>query len=151
MDKIREENIIKDVVNKNQIKRPILKNSLKAFLIGGLICLFGEIIRNIFIKILNIDEVTSNTLMLLVIITVACFLTGFGIYDKIGQHAGAGTIIPISGFANSMTSSAIESKSEGFIQGILNNVFKLAGPVIATSIFSSTFIGLILYLLRNLL
>lgn len=151
MDKVTEENIIINVINKNKIKRPIIKNSFKAFLIGGSICLFGEIIRNVFIKILVIDEQTSNLLMLLVIIFMACLLTGLGIYDKIGQHAGAGTIIPISGFANSLTSASIESKSEGFIQGILNNIFKLAGPVIATAIFSSTIIGLMLYLLRGIL
>lgn len=151
MDKVSEENIIIDVINKNKIKRPVIKNSFKAFLIGGSICLIGEIIRNFFIKILNIDEQASNTLLLLVVIFIACLLTGLGIYDKIGQHAGAGTIIPISGFANSLTSASIESKSEGFIQGILNNIFKLAGPVIATAIFSSSIIGLVLYLLRGVL
>lgn len=151
MDKVSEENIIVDVINKNKIKRPVIKNSFMAFLIGGSICLIGEIIRNFFIKILNIDEQASNTLLLLVVIFIACLLTGLGIYDKIGQHAGAGTIIPISGFANSLTSASIESKSEGFIQGILNNIFKLAGPVIATAIFSSSIIGLVLYLLRGVL
>lgn len=151
MDKVSEENIIIDVINKNKIKRPVIKNSFKAFLIGGSICLIGEIIRNFFMKILNIDEQASNTLLLLVVIFIACLLTGLGIYDKIGQHAGAGTIIPISGFANSLTSASIESKSEGFIQGILNNIFKLAGPVIATAIFSSSIIGLVLYLLRGVL
>lgn len=151
MDKVSEENIIIDVINKNKIKRPVIKNCFKAFLIGGSICLIGEIIRNFFMKILNIDEQASNTLLLLVVIFIACLLTGLGIYDKIGQHAGAGTIIPISGFANSLTSASIESKSEGFIQGILNNIFKLAGPVIATAIFSSSIIGLVLYLLRGVL
>lgn len=150
MDKISEDKLILNAINKNDIKRPILKNSIKAFLIGGLICLIGEIIRNIFIKLLHIDKTTSNTLMLLIIIAVACILTGFGLYDRIGQQAGAGTIIPISGFANSLTSAAIESKSEGFIQGILNNVFKLAGPIIATSLMSGTLIGMLLYLLRGL-
>lgn len=150
MDKMIEENLIEDVVNKNCIKRPVLKNSIKAFLIGGFICLLGEVVRYSLTNFLKIDEENSNTLMLLIIIFIASILTALGLYDKIGQQGGAGTIIPISGFANSLTSAALESKTEGFIQGILNNIFKVAGAVIATAVLSGTIVGFILFLFRGL-
>ena len=78
---------------------------------------------------------------------IASLLTGFGIFDRIGQFAGCGTIVPITGFANSMTSSAMESKSEGIVVGILNNMFKLAGSVISVAIISGVFVGIITYLI----
>ena len=122
---------------------------VKCFIVGGLICLFGELVRTILLKRFYLDEQTSNTIMLIIIIVLASLFTGLGIYDKIGQSAGAGSIIPISGFANSLTSSAIESKSEGIITGILTNMFKLAGAIIATGIISAFIIGTIIYLLRG--
>ena len=99
-------------------------------------------------KLLKLDEKTANTLMLLVFISISSILTGFGIYDKIGQIAGAGTFVPITGFANSLTSSAIESKSEGLVQGIMMNIFKLAGAIIVVGAVSSIIVGTIIYLVR---
>ena len=121
-----------------------------AFLIGGLICLFGEVLIFLFNKILNIELKTSQMLMALVLVSIAAILTGFGVFDKIGEIAGAGTIVPITGFANSLTSSALESKSEGIITGILTNMFKLAGAIIVTGIVSSFIVGTIIYLLRGI-
>ena len=121
MNNEKEKKIFKTILDENPVKRPIIKNCIKAFVFGGLICLIGEIIRIILINKLLIDEKNANTIMLIIIIVISAFLTGFGIYDKIGQNAGAGSIIPISGFANSLTSSAIESKSEGFVLGVLTN------------------------------
>ena len=146
MNKEKEqfEQIIKD----NPIKRPVIKNSIKAFLIGGGICLFGELIRTILINRFYFDEKTAHSIMLIIIIILASLFTGLGIYDKIGQNAGAGSIIPISGFANSLTSSAIESKSEGFVLGILTNVFKLAGAIIVAGIASSFVVATIVYIIR---
>jgi stage V sporulation protein AC len=144
MNKEKFEQIIKD----NPIKRPVIKNSIKAFLIGGGICLFGELIRTILINRFYFDEKTANSIMLIIIIILASLFTGLGIYDKIGQNAGAGSIIPISGFANSLTSSAIESKSEGFVLGILTNVFKLAGAIIVAGIASSFVVATIVYIIR---
>ena len=80
------------------------------------------------------------------LVLIACLLTGFGVYDRIGQFAGAGTIVPITGFANSMASSALESKSEGIIVGIIMNMFKLAGSVIVVGVLSAYILGLIRYL-----
>lgn len=136
------------ILEEEQIKRPILKNMVKAFLYGGGICLFGEIIFFIFVNVFKIDEKNAQTLMGIIIVSLAALLTGLGVFDHIGEKAGAGTIIPITGFANSMSSSALESKSEGIVLGILTNMFKLAGAVVATGIISAFFIGTIIYLFR---
>ena len=141
--------IYNQILDKEEIKRPIIKNSIIAFVIGGLICLFGECLIVLFNKVFKIEQKTSQMLMALVIVSITALLTGIGIFDKIGEIAGAGTIIPITGFANSLTSSALESKSEGIITGILTNMFKLAGAIIATGIISSFIIGTIIYLLRG--
>lgn len=140
--------IYNQILDNEQIKRPIIKNSIKAFIIGGLICAFGEVLIMLFNKGFKIDEDTSKMLMSLVLVTITAILTGFGVFDKIGEIAGAGTIVPITGFANSLTSSALESKSEGIITGILTNMFKLAGAVIATAIISAFIIGSIIYFVR---
>ena len=140
--------IYNQILDNEQIKRPIIKNAIKAFIIGGLICVFGELLIMLFNKVFKIDEDTSKMLMSLVLVSITAILTGFGVFDKIGEVAGAGTIIPITGFANSLTSSALESKSEGIITGILTNMFKLAGAVIATAIISAFIVGSIIYFVR---
>ena len=117
---------------------------LKSFVIGGLICAIAEGIYLLFN--LNFNEKDSNNYTIMIIIVIAAVLTGFGVFDRIGQFAGCGTIVPITGFANSMTSSAMESKSEGLVVGVLNNMFKLAGSVIAVAIISGVIVGLITYL-----
>lgn len=140
--------IYNQILDNEQIKRPIIKNSIKAFIIGGLICAFGECLIMLFNNGFKIDEDTSKILMSLVLVSITAILTGFGVFDKIGEVAGAGTIVPITGFANSLTSSALESKSEGIITGILTNMFKLAGAVIATAIISAFIVGSIIYFVR---
>jgi stage V sporulation protein AC len=102
----------------------------------------------LFNDILEIEKDTSNILMAMVLVFIASLLTGIGIFDKIGEFAGAGTIVPITGFANSLTSSTLESKSEGIITGILTNMFKLAGAVIAAGIISAFIVGTVIYLIR---
>lgn len=146
----KDNKIFKQVLNENKIKRPVLLNGLKAFVIGGCICLVGEIIRVVLMKVFELDTKSANTITLIIIILLASILTGFGIYDKIGQNGGAGCIIPITGFANSLTSSAIESKSEGLILGVMTNLFKLAGAIIVAGIASSFAVGTIVYLFRLL-
>ncbi len=138
------------ILDNEEVKRPIIKNSIFAFIIGGLICLLGELLIMLFNKILNIDIKTSQILMALVLVSIAAILTGLGYFDKIGEIAGAGTIIPITGFANSLTSSALESKSEGIITGILTNMFKLAGAIIVAGIVSSFVVGTIIFLIRGI-
>ncbi|MBE6130885.1 MAG: SpoVA/SpoVAEb family sporulation membrane protein [Erysipelotrichaceae bacterium] len=140
--------IYNQILDNEQIKRPIIKNSIKAFIIGGLICAFGELLIMLFNKGFKLDLDTSKMLMSFVLVLITAILTGFGVFDKIGEVAGAGTIVPITGFANSLTASALESKSEGIITGILTNMFKLAGAVIATAIISAFIIGSIIYFVR---
>ena len=133
--------IIKDIIKKTEPRRNILVNCFKAFFIGGIICLIAQLIKGGLIEFM--EEKEANILSTLSMIFLSAILTAFGIYDKLGQFAGAGTIIPITGFANSVTSSAIEYKSEGPIYGIGANMFKLAGSVISYGIFTSIILSLI--------
>ncbi len=126
---------------------PKLMNGLKAFLIGGTICAFGQLLNYLFERMgLNEDEVKALTPSVLIVITA--ILTGIGVFDKIAKHAGAGTIVPITGFANSVVSPALEFKSEGYILGVGANLFKIAGPVIAYGIFASVIYGVICYIFK---
>ena len=140
--------IYNQILKEEEVKRPVIKNAIKAFSIGGSICLFGQGLLWLFNDIFEIKKDTSNILMAMVLVFIASLLTGIGIFDKIGEFAGAGTIVPITGFANSLTSSALESKSEGIITGILTNMFKLAGAVIAAGIISAFIVGTVIYLIR---
>ncbi|MBQ9992301.1 MAG: SpoVA/SpoVAEb family sporulation membrane protein [Firmicutes bacterium] len=117
------------VVDKRTAKIPVAKNCLKAFFIGGLICMLGEILKNFFID-LGMQEETAVSSYLVVIIGITAFFTAIGKYDNAGQFAGAGLAVPISGFANSVSSSMLEYRSEGFVLGMAANAFKLAGCVI---------------------
>ena len=142
---------LEDIIKKSPVKRPIVKNAFFAFVIGGLIGLVGQSIIYLFNKILGIDNETANSLMSLTIVGITSVLTAFGLFDKLGQIAGAGTYIPITGFANSMTSSAIEGKSEGLILGIMSNMFKLAGAVIVAGVVSAFISSSLIYFIRWLL
>jgi stage V sporulation protein AC len=110
----------------------------------------GEVVYTLCYKVFKLSENTAKFIMYTDLIVSASIITGFGYYDKIGKVAGAGTIIPITGFANSITSSAVEAKPEGIFCGIFMNVFKLAGSVIASGIVSGIFVGLIKYLVELL-
>lgn len=135
----------KKLLEDRQIKKKYVKNGLLAFLFGGLISLIGQLLLEGFMY-LGIEEKDAITYMLLVVIFVAILLSGIGVYDKIGQIAKCGTIIPISGFSNSMSSSAMEYKPEGFILGVGANTFKLAGTVIVFGVFSAFIVASIKYL-----
>lgn len=126
---------------------PKIKNCIKAFLFGGGICTFGQFLNTIFERMgFSEDYVKTMTPSVLIIITA--ILTGIGVFDKIAKHAGAGTIVPITGFANSVVSPAMEFKSEGVIMGTGANIFKIAGPVIAYGIFAGVIYGLIAYIFK---
>ena len=141
----KKDEIISNLIDKSQPKRSIFKNMVKAFIVGGIICLIAQIIKTILLNFF--DETLATTLSTLSMIMIASILTAFGVYDKIGQFAGAGTIIPITGFANSVTSSAMEYKSEGVVTGIINNMLKLAGSIIVTGAISAFVVATILYFL----
>ena len=143
-------NICKKVIESNPVKRPIIKNAIKAFIIGGIVGLISEGLIELFTNIFNIETKIANSLMSMTLVAVTSLLTGVGIFDKLGQFSGAGTFIPITGFANSMTSSALEGKSEGVVLGIMSNMFKLAGAVIVAGVVSAFISGTIIFLFRRI-
>lgn len=139
------ENYNKNYLNYVKTQNPPtdhFKNCLSAFGVGGLICCIGQFIRYMFEFMgLTGDELAGATSI--VLIFLGCLLTGFGVYDRIGRHAGAGSIVPITGFANSVASPAIEFKTEGWIFGMAAKMFTVAGPIIVFGVFSGVIVGLI--------
>ncbi len=123
---------------------PKLMNLLKAFISGGLICAFGELLGSLYSKVLVDFDV--KVLVPTTLIVITAFLTGIGVFDKIARHAGAGTIVPITGFANSVVSPAMEFQSEGRIMGTGAKIFTIAGPVIVYGSAAASVYGLIYYI-----
>ena len=123
-------------VKKNSPKSPCFKNCVKAFLIGGAICTIGQVLYNLY-TLLKLDEQQAKTLVSVTLIFIGILLTALGVYDKIARHAGAGTLVPITGFANSVSSPAIEFKSEGYVTGLGAKMFIIAGPVIVYGVSAS--------------
>lgn len=116
-----------------------------AFVVGGIICVIGEIIMTIFEKA-GVEKTDSGTWTSIILVGISIFMTGMGWYEKIAKHAGAGTLVPITGFANSISSSAIEAKSEGFVLGVGAKIFTIAGPVILYGCTASVIYGIIYYI-----
>lgn len=129
----------------------MLKNFCLAFLFGGVICLIGQLFLFIYEDLLEIPRSNSVSLMIGTMILIASILSGFGVYDKLGQIGKSGTAIPITGFANSMVSSAMEYRPEGFILGIGANTFKLSGTVIVLGIFSAYLVAFIRFIVGMLI
>lgn len=123
---------------------PVGKDCIKAFLIGGLICAIGEVIYQLMEG--SLEEKTARLTVSVVLIAVTVILTGLQVFDNIAKHAGAGTLVPITGFANSVVAPAIEFKAEGFVLGLGAKMFIIAGPVLVYGITASAIYGLILYL-----
>lgn len=135
------------MTDKASPKSPVILDCIKAFIFGGGICLFGQILNTVFERLgLNQDEIRFTTPSIIIIITA--ILTGIGIFDKIAKVAGAGTIVPISGFANSVVSPALEFQHEGFILGTAAQMFSIAGPVLVYGIATSVLYGIIYYIVR---
>ncbi|WP_368487403.1 stage V sporulation protein AC [Clostridium sp. BJN0013] len=126
-----------NLAKEKEPKRKVLKNCLKAFLVGGSICTIGQGLQFMFIKYFNFTETTAGNPTSAVLIIVSVILTGFGVFDHIAQWSGAGTAIPVTGFANSIASCAIEHKTEGYVLGVGGNMFKLAGSVITFGVFAA--------------
>ncbi|MBQ4105394.1 MAG: stage V sporulation protein AC [Clostridia bacterium] len=123
---------------------PVVLNCLKAFLVGGAICTVGQGLTDLYMY-LGLVEKNSKSLTSITLIFLGVLLTVLGVYDNIAKHAGAGTLVPITGFANSIASPAIEFKSEGFILGVGAKIFSIAGPVIAYGTVASVVYGIIYY------
>ena len=135
-----------DYVKKTAPKTNEVRSLLHAFLVGGLICAIGQFIRFTLMLSLGLygDELAGATSI--VLIFIGCLLTGLGVYDRIGHFAGGGSIVPITGFANSVCSPAMEFKSEGYIYGMAAKMFVVAGPIIVFGVSSSVIVGLIYYI-----
>src|SRR5690625_3030376 len=128
---------------KRETKRPIFKNCLEVFFVGGIIYIIGQLIYTFYIHFFDFTEQTAGNPTIATLIFITMLLTGFGVYDHIGQFAGAGTAVPVTGFGNAVISSAIEHRSEGYVLGVGTNMLKLAGPVIVYGVFSAFIIALI--------
>ncbi|MGL4344386.1 MAG: stage V sporulation protein AC [Cellulosilyticaceae bacterium] len=133
-------------IKKHSPKNNVLQNSWRAFWVGGSICLVGQVLTNIYLNMGLVKDV-AGTFATVTLIFLSTVLTAFNVYDKIGNYAGAGSIIPITGFANSMVSAAMEFKKEGFVFGMGARIFAVAGPVIVFGTIASVIVGLIYYLL----
>lgn len=129
-------------------KHNTLLNCLKAFIVGGLICLFGEFIFQFLQNNLGIEEKNASSYVTLILVFISVVLTIFNLYFPITKFAGAGSLVPITGFANSVASPAIEFQKEGQVFGIGVKIFTIAGPVILYGVFTSFIVGLIYYLLK---
>lgn len=135
------------MVDKASPNSPVFLNCLKAFLFGGLICTLGQVIMELLkMAGANEKEMLAGTSSILIILTA--ILTGIGVFDKIASQAGAGTIVPITGFANSVVSPALEFQHEGFVLGTAAQMFTIAGPVIVYGTASSFLYGLIIYIFK---
>ena len=124
---------------------PMGKNCLNAFWIGGLICALGQLIKNGYLA-LELSEKAASTAMSMTLVALSALLTGLSLYDNIAKHAGAGTLVPITGFANAVSSAALEFKTEGFILGVGAKMFTIAGPVIVYGVSASVVYGLIYWI-----
>ena len=123
------------------------KNCTLAFIVGGSICVIGELINKFYKVIIGLDKLDASAATSITLIFIGALLTGLGIYDLIGKRAGAGSIIPITGFANSIVSPAMEFKREGFVVGVGSNLFKVAGPVLVYGVGSSIICGFIYFII----
>ena len=124
---------------------PVGKDCLSAFLVGGIICTIGQFFINYYTRI-GLDKEAAGTAASMTLVVMSAVLTGLSLYDNIAKFAGAGTLVPITGFANSITAPAVEFKTEGFILGVGAKMFTIAGPVIVYGLFASVVYGLIYWL-----
>ncbi|MCL1951015.1 MAG: stage V sporulation protein AC [Turicibacter sp.] len=138
-----------DIIKECQVKPKYIHNMLISFFFGGAICLVGQLLTEMYVHWFGIVRDTSTTLSIVSLILLTTLFTGFGVYDRFGQIAKAGAFVPITGFANSLTSAALESKHEGIILGIASNLMRLAGAVIVFSIVSAYVFGIIRYVLSE--
>ena len=135
----------KELVKRRERRSPSPKNCLRAFWTGGLICVIGQLLTELFLT-LGMNEKSASTSTTVALIFAAALLTGIGIFDRIARYAGAGTLVPVTGFANSVVSPAIDTKSEGLILGVGAKIFTVAGPVLLYATLSGAVYGVIYYI-----
>ncbi|WP_411953364.1 stage V sporulation protein AC [Alkalibacillus sp. S2W] len=134
-----------------QPKPKLVQNCIKAFVVGGLICVVGQGLTILYMGLFGFSAKEAGNPTITTLILIAAILTGFGVYDKLGQFAGAGSAVPVTGFANSIASAALEHKSEGLVLGVATNMFKLAGSVIVFGTVAAYIVGLIRFTAQTLL
>lgn len=127
-------------------KSPLGKDCLKAFAVGGFICLLSQIFRELYVRFLSLEVNDASALASITLAAIAILLTSLGVFDNIAKHAGAGTLVPITGFANAVASPAIDSRSEGFVTGIGVKIFTVAGPVLLYGTLTGALWGCIYYI-----
>ena len=141
-----EKRLYNELVKKHNPKENKIKNAVVAFLVGGLVGFIGEALLRFYSQILDISRSDASVYMIVTLIFIASLLTALGLFDKLVGKAKCGLLIPITGFAHSMTSAAIDYKKEGPVYGVGSNIFKLAGSVILYGIVSAWFFGMVRYL-----
>lgn len=134
-----------EYVDKKSPNSPILRNCFNAFWVGGLICSIGQIILDIC-KYNGLDTQMSGTVTSIILIAISALLTGLNLFNRIGKFAGAGSLVPITGFANSIVSPSMEYKSEGYVMGVGGKMFTVAGPVLVYGISTSIIVGIIYFI-----
>ena len=139
-----------DYLNKKSPDSPLWKDLLSAFLFGGLICTIGQGFNELYKNVFNLDSESLKSAVSITMIFLGALFTGLDLYQKIARFAGAGTIVPITGFANSIVSPAMEFRREGFVLGLAAKMFVIAGPVLVYGISSSIILGLLYYLVQVL-
>jgi stage V sporulation protein AC len=132
-----------EIVKQAEPKPPRLKNALLAFFVGGAVCLLGELITDFWEAVLGISHKRAGDPTVVTLVFLGALLTGLGVFDKLARHAGAGLAVPVTGFANALTSSAMEFKREGLIFGIGGRMFQLAGSVIVYGVVTAFVVGVI--------
>ncbi|EXX88898.1 stage V sporulation protein AC [Paenibacillus darwinianus] len=131
------------LAKKREPSRPVVSNCIKAFLVGGLISIIGQAIQDMFVNWGGFDRKEASNPTVAVLILISVILTSLGVYDKIAQWAGAGSAVPVTGFANTMASAAIEHRSEGLVLGVGGKMFKLSGPVIVFGTVAAFVVGIV--------
>lgn len=145
-----DEKAYKQIEDEHTPPTPYLKNVLKAFFVGGIICVIGQAISYFYIIFFDFTDKTVGNPTVATMVFLSMLLTGFGLYRKLGQFAGAGSAVPVTGFGNAVVSSAIEHRTEGFVLGVGSQIFKLAGSVILFGVVSAFFVALIKLILVSL-
>lgn len=150
MENAKEKDIAqryKDMVDKTNPPSSLLKDCIFAFLVGGLICDIGQLVMNLFLS-LGVSQEDVGAYVASIMVFLGAFFTGLGLYDNLGKFAGAGSIVPITGFANSIVSPAMEFKKEGYVFGVGSKMFVIAGPVLVFGISASIIVGLLYYIFK---
>lgn len=135
-----------EFLEKKSPDSPLIKDMLWAFVVGGLICTIGQGILDIYRNVLSLEDEQARSYLTITMIFLGALLTGLDIYCKIGKYAGAGSIVPVTGFANSIVSPAMEFKKEGLVLGLASKMFVIAGPVLVYGITASVGVGIVYYI-----